>query len=390
MSELLILTQIAIILLFGIIASALAKLVKIPDILLLLLIGVGLGGVSYNGQVLLNFPSSFLISMGILALAIIVFESTSKITLRKFDALSWKVLKLVAAFFFLTMIFFTPAVKYLLGISWGLSALLASIMSGTAPSVILMLTDKKVKAIEVLKIESIINTPITVLVPFIILDLMQTVPALELTTTIIDQLGPFLTKIVSGIGSGILIGVVLFKVLKRAYSTIYSPLAVMVSALITYVLAENLGGNGVLAVTTLGLFFGNVYVKEKLTLIRFESLLAKSLYILVFVLLGSVLRISFTKQFFILTGTLFLAYTSIRFVAVFISMRQEFELKEKLFISLINSKGIAVAVVAFFLTTINIPNMSLVLDVILVFILYSLVLSAFSSCFISHLVDYKR
>ena len=52
---------------------------------------------------------------------------------------------------------------------------------------------------------------------------------------------------------------------KKQYSEILSPVTLIASTILTYILAEELGGNGVLAVTTLGLFFGNVYIKRKLT-----------------------------------------------------------------------------------------------------------------------------
>ncbi len=386
MSELVILSQIAVILLFGIIASAFAKLIRLPDMLLLLLIGVGLGAISYNNQPLFSFPFVFLASVGSLSLAVIVFEGAAQLKIKKFDALSWKVLKLVSAVFILNIFIFSVAVKYSLNISWGLALLLAALMSGTDPSSVIALAVKKVRAIEILEIEALLNTPITVLVPFIILDLMKTVPSITLTTTLLEHLGPFLTKIVAGIGSGILVGIVLFKVLKKAYSTVYSPLAVAVAALITYVLAENLGGNGVLAVTTLGLFFGNVHIREKIELIRFESLFAKSLYILVFVLLGFMLKIPFTAKFLITASLLFIAAMLIRFLAVVLSLRRELNLKEKLFVSLVNSKGIAVAVVAFLLTTANVQGINTVLDVTLLFIFYTTLLSTVAGCFAKYMV----
>lgn len=386
MSELVILSQIAVILLFGIIASAFAKLIKLPDTLLLLLIGIGLGTISYNNQQLFSFPFVFLASVGSLSLAVIVFEGAAQLKLKKFDALSWKVLKLVSAVFILNTALFSVIVRYALDIPWGLALLLSVLMSGTDPSSVIALAFKKVRAIEILEVEALFNTPITVLFPFIILDLMKTVPSITLTTTLLEHLGPFLTKIVAGIGSGILIGLVLFKVLKKAYSTVYSPLAVAVAALITYVLAENLGGNGVLAVTTLGLFFGNVHIREKIEIIRFESLFAKSLYILVFVLLGFMLKIPFTPKFLVTATILFLAAMLIRFLAVALSLRRELDTREKFFVSLVNSKGIAVAVVAFLLTTSNVQGMNTVLDITLLFIFYTTLLSTVTGYFANYLV----
>lgn len=389
MSELTTLTQLAVILLVGIIASALAKRVKIPDILVLILTGIILGGLSYKGLSLFAFPSSFLVSIGIIALAIMVFESAAKIKLKRFDSLSWQALKLVMSFFILNVLFFSLALRYALGTSWSLAVLLATIMAGTSSSVMLSLSETKAKAVELLQVESLLNTPLTVVAPFIVLELMKTAPTIKLAVTLIEELEPLLTTVVSGIGAGMLVGIVLFKILRRTYSTIYSPLAVTSAALITYVLAENLGGSGVVAVTTLGLFFGNTCIKEKGNLIMFESLLAKTLYILVFVILGVTLRLPFTKEFLGMTLLLFMVHTALRFAAVFLTLRSDLSLKEKVLVGLINPKGMEFAIIVFFLTTLNLAGISVILDVAFAFMLYSLVLSSFVSCLIPSLVEVR-
>ena len=63
------------------------------------------------------------------------------------------------------------------------------------------------------------------------------------------------------------------------------------AAILSFILAENLGGNGVLAVTTMGLFVGNMIVKEKGSITEFASLFSLMLELLVFVLLGLVIEI---------------------------------------------------------------------------------------------------
>ena len=68
----------------------------------------------------------------------------------------------------------------------------------------------------------------------------------------------------------------MFKAMKRTYSEVLSPVATITAALLSYILAENLGGNGVLAVTTLGVFFGTITVKKKVHLQEFSSMFANT------------------------------------------------------------------------------------------------------------------
>jgi len=253
----------------------------------------------------------------------------------------------------------------------------ASLMSGTSPdTVMIMLKDTSKRALKLLEIESIINTPIIVLLPFIMLDFLETFEVGTFFSRFVEQIGPFLQQIITGIGAGVLIGLVIFKIMRKKYSEKLSPLAVIAAALLTYVLAENLGGNGVLAVTTAGLFFGNIYVKEKANLQEFSALFSIFLEILVFILIGLLIKIPLNPAFFGKTALLFLVYLLIRFFSVYISFdKTDFNLKEKIFMTLVMPKGIAVAVVVAILIAYNIAGIQALLDVILMFMLYSIILA---------------
>lgn len=379
------LTNLAVILLIGVLASALANRLKVPEVLFFILIGVFLGAIEYEGTVLFEFPLLFITSISILALAIIVFESTSKIKLSHLDSLSLRTLRFVFIFLIANLLLFTFAAYFIFKLELVLAVLFASVMAGTSPSVVLPLLDRsKHKIFDMLKIEALLNTPLTVLLPFLVLDLHKSLATTKITHTFIEFLGPFLTKFISGIGAGVFVGIVLFKVIKKAYSKLYSPMAVILAALLAYVLAEKLGGNGVLAVTSLGIFFGNIYIKEKAELMNFESVLAKSLYILVFVLVGSLVKLPMTSFFFINSIALFCIYILIRFAAINISFRNEgLSFGERSFMALVCPKGIAVSVVAVVLTGVALPQMDIVLDLILAFLIYSIILSSVI-CWLKH------
>ena len=377
MDPLIYLTYIAVILLLGILCTLLSQRLKISNILLLLVAGMIAGRVSYMGSPLVVFPEIFLTSISILALVMIVFDSASRFKFREFDKLSANAIKLAFVFLLLNLVLLTISARIIFGInSIFLALVFSSLMSGTASdAVLVMLGEAKSRVFSILKVESILNTPLVVLIPFLVIDLMKAVPGL-LVSELMEQLAPFLQQFVAGIGAGILVGVILFKIMKKQYSETLSPIALITAALLTYILAENLGGNGVLAVTILGLFFGNLYVKEKAHLHEFSSMFANTLEILVFVLVGIAARIPLTFGFFIKSLSLFFVYLLIRFLAVNLSFqKQGFALKEKIFMALNVQKGIAVAVVAFTLTTLKIEGIEPIISLILIFMLYSIILS---------------
>ena len=384
-----VLTNLTIILLLGIIISNLASALRVPDVLLLLILGLALGsfGASYSVP-LTDFPPLFLNAMSILALAMIIFDATTRMRLKEFDTFSFQALKLVLVFLVLSILLFSPFMHYLANIPLSLCVLFATIMVGTDPMI--MFTSKvKFKAAELLRIEGLINTPFTVIIPLLLIDLMSN--ETSLFASLASHFGDLLGQFVTGIGSGIFIGIILLKILKRPFSGLYSPMAVFVAVLTAFALAENLKGSGVLAVTSLGLFFGNTAVRQKVLLLEFESVLAKSLYILVFVLLGSLLLIPWSLQFFMISIVLFLAHLFVRFLALtFIVKKMEYSFSEKIFLTLMNPKGISVAIVSFVLLLSSLSVLKSLLDFVLIFMLYSIIFASLASWTAPWLVEDLR
>jgi len=383
MEALSIITSISVLLLLGIVSSVLCKKFKIPDVLVLILIGAVLGFVQYHGHSLFEFPVLFLAAISILALALIIFDSSVMLRFRNLDVYSWKALKLVLIFSLLVFIIFSAIAHFALGISVWLSVLFAVIIAGTSPEVVMpILSGRKGLALNVLKLESVFNAPLSIVLPFVVIDLMQGAPS-GAVPEFIGLAVPFFTQLVASIGSGIFVGIILFKLTQKRYSPIYSPLAVIVAAMITYVLSENLGGHGVIAVATLGVFFGNVYLKQnKLGLFSVDSVLTKALMIFVFILVGITVKIPLSVDFFVTSIVLFGAYLLIRFIAVSLCFR-ELDFRTNLFMSLVCPKGISTAVVVFILAIHNlpgalyfVPGVSIVLDFTLMFILLSVIVSS--------------
>lgn len=376
---LLYLSYLGIILLIGLLCSVLSKKIRIPNILLLIFVGIALGNIYYKGQPLIQFPQVFLTSIAILALVMIVFDSSSRFKIREFDTLSMSSLKLTIIFLILNATLLSLLTFYIYKpASWILAVLFAVVMSGTAPSAIMIaLKGAKTRVFELLEIESIINTPLIVLIPFLILDIIENLKGKFLITELTTQIIPFAQQLVTGIGAGILVGLIIFKIMKKRYSPTLSPLTIITAALLTYLIAEHLGGNGVLAVTTMGLFFGNVYIQHKRKLQEFSETFATFLEILVFILIGMIIKIPLTFSFFISSAYLFIAYLFIRFLSVHISfIGPRYTFKEKLFMTLNIPKGIAVAVIVFMLAASAVTGIKPILDLILIFMIYSIVLSS--------------
>ncbi len=369
------LTYLGVLLLVGLFCTILSSKIKLPNVLLLIVAGILLKYPKYKGAPLFDIPQNFILTLGVLTLILVVYDSASNFKLKEIDQMFFKALKLTTFFIILTLFLFTITAKYMLDIDVYLAVLFASFMAGTSPDAALsLLSGAKNKIAEFLEIESIVNTPPLVLLPFIIVDLMNTMESMTFDT-VIQQSVPFLQQIIIGLGAGLLVGVIVFKVMSRVYEEKVSPIAIVAAALITYVLAENIGGNGVLAVTTMAVIVGNIYIKHKETLDKFSSTFSAFLQILVFILLGLLIDIQWSVAFVIKSLALFFVFLLIRLLSIHISFWGEYTLKEKIFMTINAPKGIAMAVVIFLLSTYAIPGLEQILDYGLAFILYSIVLA---------------
>ena len=338
-----VLTQLAVLLLLGILGSALAHHLRISNVFILLVLGTVLGMVTD----LFVFESVFLVGLAITTLAMVVFEGTTKFSFRQLDIYSGPALRLTG-WYLIIVCLLVGVLSYFLFFQeiaggWVLSFVLATALAGTdASSIVLILKNSTGKLVRMLTIESVINTPIMVLLPFIVLGLLEKSLSLEHFTDILSQL-------IVGIGAGVVVGLVLFKALRRYYAKDLSSVAVVAGALISYLAAENLGGSGVLAVATLGIIFGNVTIKNKEELNNFSFAFSSVLEILVFLLIGILVGGSMEFTWSLVLGSLliFASIVAARLAATSIVFREDHSWPERLFITLSMPRGIAVAVLIF-------------------------------------------
>lgn len=366
-----ILTQLSVLLLIGILGSVLAKRLGISNVLILLITGFALGRAF---PALFVFEEVFLVSVAVVTLALVVFEGTSRLSLRTLDQYSAPALNLtvwqlgfvsaivgVAAFFLFFSSF--PA--------GGMLALILAIsLAGTDPSsVLIMVKHAPARMVQLLTLEAVVNTPVMIVLPFMLID--------GLTEQVgLSQLIDVVQQTVVGVGTGVLLGVIIFKTLRKYYSSSISPVLVVTTALLAYILAENLGGSGVLAVATLGILFGNFTIKRKEELQDFSFAFSSVLEILIFLLIGIIIGEGFPLEgeFLLKSLLLFLALVVARALAVTVVLYRDYSLRELAFMTLTMPKGIAVAVLIFsFALFPQIPRETL--SVLFAISLYSVALS---------------
>ena len=372
------LVYIAMVLLLGTLVSTVAAYLKVSNVFFLVLIGMLLGSLN-----IVEFPPDAVITISLLTLIMIIFDSTIRFKIKEVIKYSSSALKLVFIFLVFNLIFLSLFTRLMFGIkSWLLVTLFAILMYGIDPGIALsVLKHSKNKVVEILEIEALANTPLTVVIALIILNLLR-VNNESTMQVVSSEFIPFAQQIFVGVGFGLFVGYIITTIIKNFYLGDMTHLTVITAAIISYVFAEVIGGNGVLGVTTFGLFFGNFHMKHKIELEKFASIFTNTLKILVFILLGTMLSI---EPFYLINGILlFIGFLAVRFVSVVIALgKEKLSFQEKLFMTLNMPKGIDVVVVLLIIVSSysDIPGMGFVINLSMLFVLLSIVLSTVLTAF---------
>jgi len=375
------LTWFAALFFMGVTISLIAQKLRLPDVLLLLLAGIFLSLKGYSVDKFI--PENYLMGFTIFALIVIVFDSASNLKLSELMDISPIAVKLSIIFLLLNILiltFFTQLIFFNLKdfSSIYITIVFSAVMAGTSPEVLSSLLIKaKHKVLDVLNIESVINDPITLIIPLIVFNIYTGAVATN------DVVNSFIQQVAFGIFSGILIGFIAFNLLKIIYSNEdnISPLILVALALGTFVLTERFNGDGILAVTSLAIMFANAPIREKFELQKFSSLFANFLRVVLFILLGLIIKLHFDFNFIINSFALFLILLIIRYISVELSCaNSNFTLREKLFMTLNVPKGITTAILLVIIGQLFLAD-EIILNLGLMFVLYSVIIGAISMKF---------
>jgi cell volume regulation protein A len=352
-------TYFGILLGLGIIIANLLKKISIPDTFFLLLLGLVLGPTVYANPAISEFISANLVDVSlmgnipdflrILALIMVVFTGTFNLGMRTFKRFGNTAVNIAITGVLFNTLILGMVANLMFGFDIIYSFLMAAVISGTCTSVIFAFEGslkKAKKSLNILKVESILNSPLSVLLPIIFLDLVAIEPGAIIEP--MRYITQFWVMIVVGVGAGLILGLGISKILRGMLKE-YTPLMLFAVALITYALAENVGGSGMLAVAVCGLIAGN-HIREKDTEIqKFDDHLSEMLRISVFTLLGAQVNLVLGLEEFMMVFVFFLIMFMIRPLFLFPVLgkkRNEFTRKEFLLMSFVTPRGLSAAAMA--------------------------------------------
>ncbi len=374
------LLSLAVILLLSVLASKVSDRFGVPALVLFLALGMlagseGPGGIPFDDASLAQF-------IGAAALAFILFSGGLETKWTDVRPVLPYGIALATVGVILTAAVFGLFAHLVLGLTPLEGILLGSIVSSTdAAAVFSVLRSRNVslkgQLKPLLELESGSNDPMAALLT---IGFVQVLTQPDLSP--VGLLGLFGLQLPVGALVGIVAGraiVWLVNRLNLGYDGLY-PVLTLALVLVTYSLANHVGGNGFLAVYLAGIYVGNHDFLHKRSLLRFHDGLAWLMQIAMFLVLGLLV---YPSQVVTVAGPALLAAAWLIFVArpvsVFVCLAPtRIGWREKLFVSWVGLRGSVPVVLATFPLLAGVPKAGFLFNVVFFVVLTSVLVQGTS------------
>lgn len=338
------------ILALGIGAQVLAKRLRVPSVLFLIVIGVLVGPEGLGFVTIETFGGGLSTVVG-LSVAIIIFDGAFHLRREKLERAPQAVRRLTTIGAAIAFAGTTVAVRFFLGTDWDVAALVGALLIATGPTVVTPI-------LEVITVRDHVETALEA--EGIINDVTAAVLAIVIFEAFVVGGAPsripvgFLQRLTAGIGIGVVVAIAVWYLLVEVKPPAgdapqIARLVTLTGALVSFGLAESVfPETGVAAAATTGLVLGNLDLPHREEILEFNRDLTLVVLSFVFISLaalidfGSLLGLGLGGIAVVVAVTLF-----VRPVLVALSATdRQFSREERLFLSFVGPRGIIPASVA--------------------------------------------
>jgi NhaP-type Na+/H+ or K+/H+ antiporter len=347
MSTTYLLTSLVAVMIIGILAHMLGRILKIPSIVFLLAAGIILGPEVTGLIEPSRFGSGIELLVGF-AVAIIVFDGGLDIDIRQLRKIQHSILRLVTIGVVMTAVLTAVAAYLLLNIPFNIALLFGAFISATGPAVITPIIRQvrvNTKVAGVLQAEAVLNDGASVILAALVFEwIVASLTGIKAAAFLVIRL---LDGVLFGALSGIILIVILRKIplLTEQYARLFT-ISILLAA---FVGAENLGAqSGVLAMALFGIFIGSSDIPHKDAIKHFKEDISIILLSVIFILLSAFIDFAYIRALGLNAVLLVvLLMVLIRPLAVFVStLTSDLKGGEKLFISAMGPRGVVPASMA--------------------------------------------
>ena len=382
---------LGIILATGMLAGFVARLLKVPDVVLFLLSGMALGvaglGVidvkvdSTLNQLLLIFGSCYILFDGGASARVSVLKTV------------WPTLLIISTVGILISAFVTAyAAQYLLGLPFIFALLLGAVIASTDPATLVPIFKQvkiRAKVAQTVMSESAFNDAMGAILTFTVLGIAMgnAGGGVSLSASLFDLLKQSLIGIVGGAILGYLAALFIAHE-KYSFLAEYAPVVTIMSVAAAYLSIDNLHASGFMAVFVFGLMLGNKELfgfkmesQEEVKLEDFILTTSLIMRIFIFVLLGSQVNFALLNQYLwpslgVVAVFMFIGRPLVVFICAGIDRRAKWSLQELLFMCWTRETGVIPGALAGMLVGLKVPHSDVIASVTFMAILITILLQA--------------
>ncbi|MCK9859621.1 sodium:proton antiporter [Paenibacillus sp. ATY16] len=383
-----------IILASGMLTGVLASRLKLPDVVLYIGVGMLLG----QGLHWIDEPSSSLTNQMILVVgsAIILFDGGRNIKLHGLKKVGWTVAMLSVPGVIVTVAIVGAAIHYLFSIDWLYGLLAAAVIASTDPaSIIPVFRQVKIRerVRETVESESAFNDATGSIITFSLLAAVSGGTSLNAGVITWD----FLRTAIGGIFVGLVIGLIISSLVAHSRVGIlrdYTTIAMLVTALSSYLIGDLLHVSGFMATFVAGLIWGNSSdfglkmsdKREEMT--HFSDNITVIMRMLIFILLGSqvdfrLLADYWWQSLLAVLVLMFIARPLTVFISAWPDRKTRWTLREMLFMIWVRETGVIPAALSGMLAGLHIAHADVIASVTFMAIVLTILVQASSTAWVA-------
>ena len=382
---------LGIILATGMISGFVARMLKVPDVVLFLLAGMALGGAGL-GVIDVKVDSTLNQLLLIFGSCYILFDGGASVRLSVLKTV-WPTLLIISTIGVLISAFVTAyAAQYFLGLPFIFALLLGAVIASTDPATLVPIFKQvniRAKVAQTVMSESAFNDAMGAILTFAVLGIAMGNAGGEfsISASLLDLLKQSLFGIAGGAILGYLAALFIAHE-KYSFLAEYAPVVTIMSVAAAYLSIDNLHASGFMAVFVFGLMLGNKELfgfkmeqQEEAKLEDFILTTSLIMRIFIFVLLGSQVNFALLNQYLypalgVVAVFMLVARPIVVFACALPDRRAKWTFEELLFMCWTRETGVIPGALAGMLVGLKVPHSDVIASVTFMAILITILLQA--------------
>lgn len=361
----------------GFIAHLISKKFKISKYLVMLLTGIFVGTIKIKNIPLINITNPQIIyTILIFSLCTILFNLCLHVKNRSLHDYHKKILIYFMFYSIIIIFVLSPLAFFMFNFQSSFIAIIfiISLIAIDPENIYMGLKDKNIKLYNIIKVESIFSIIFSLVLMSTTLHIIDIryIENLHIDSLLLNTLYSTITAFATGVFFSLLF----FKYLKKNLHENIFPIVLFLMVIGAYITAETLNGFGIISTLTIALIYINTKTldidKHMKTTLNNTSDILESLSLL---LIGMIINITFSPTLLLKSLIFFLIFTLFRFIITGFFFIKQMTLKEKFFFTMLNPKGVTSGLVIMLIVTNNLPDINLIQNVIVYFMILSLLTS---------------